>query len=170
VSSGDLLPANRIVDQLTNRKDELEGVVISGGEPTIQDDLPVFIAQFREMGLNIKLDTNGSRPHMLQKLLQDKLLDYIAMDVKAPLHRYSDLAGVSVQPEIISQSIDIIGRSGICHEFRTTLVTPLLSDADLNEIKKLIPAGSKYITQPFRREYALDPALRSGKYHRIEPE
>jgi len=80
------------------------------------------------------------------------------------LQRYSDLAGVKVQPEIIVRSIDIVARSGIRHEFRTTVVTPLLSEKDLSDIRKLIPAGSTYRMQPFQPEFALDPSLRSDKH------
>jgi len=155
-----LIPEETFFEFLKARFDRLDAIVVSGGEPCIQPDLPTFISQIKAMGFPVKLDTNGSRPHVLRRLLEGHLLDYIAMDIKAPLHMYDDLAGVSVQVEQIEESIVLISQAGVEHEFRTTLVEPLLSRMDIASVRKLVPPGSRHRLQKFRPEFALDPALR----------
>jgi pyruvate formate lyase activating enzyme len=152
-----------VLSVLAQRARKLGGVVISGGEPTLQGDLPAFIRRIRALGLKAKLDTNGSNPVMLHRLIDEGLLDYIAMDVKAPWHLYSVLAGVTVDTARIARSMDLIARSGVRHEFRTTVVEELLTPADVAAVAAMIPAGSPHTLQEFRPEHALDPVLRQGK-------
>ena len=126
-----------IVAFLKRRQGSLEGVVISGGEPTLFDDLPAFMAQIKALGYALKLDTNGTRPDMLQELVDKKLVDYIAMDLKAPLEKYSLITGVETNPSILTRSMDIIRQSGVEYEFRTTYDKDVLTDADIEALKQL---------------------------------
>jgi len=143
------------LDFLNKRKSQLDAVVISGGEPCIHADLPDFIREIRLFGYPVKLDTNGTRPKMVKQLLDEQLLDYIAMDIKAPLAKYDQLSSVPVNTEDIGASIKIIGNCKISHHFRTTRVTQLLTPSDLSAIRESIPSGSQYILQPFVAENAL---------------
>ena len=156
-----LIPEEEFFRFLNIRGRQLDAVVVSGGEPTIQPDLSAFLRRIKGMGLLAKLDTNGSNPKVLRNLLKKELLDYIAMDVKAPLHIYNCLTG-TVTPVIrqIQESIVLVSESGIDHEFRTTVVELLLWPEDIRSIQELIPPGSTYRLQDFCPEHALDPALR----------
>jgi len=140
---------------LKERKEFLDGVCITGGEPTLYDDLPEFIKNIREIGYSVKLDTNGTNPEMIEKLLKQKLLDYIAMDVKAPINKYEKIANAKVDKEKIKKSIKIIKNSGIDYEFRTT-ATPDLTEKDFVEIAKWIKGSKKYYIQQFRPIKTLD--------------
>lgn len=160
-ADGMLIPEEEVLEFLSSRRGRLDGVVISGGEPTLQPDLPGFISRIRDLGLAVKLDTNGSRPDVLSRLISEGLVDYIAMDVKAPVESYGRLAGIETPTEPVLRSISIISRSGVDHEFRTTRVSALLSEWDLIRISDLIPPGSRFTLQQFRAEDALDPSLRA---------
>jgi pyruvate formate lyase activating enzyme len=166
--NGSLLPMNvdtlvgedTVFAFLQKRRKLLDGVVISGGEPCLQDDLAGFCRQIREMGFAVKLDTNGSRPEVVEGLLNKNLVDFIAMDIKAPLSRLTELTGrVSLGPQI-RRSISLIAASGVDHLFRTTDVKPLLSPEDHGRIKELVPPGSLHVVQPFVAKNALVPSLR----------
>ncbi len=143
---------------LEKRREMLDGVVITGGEPTMHDDLPGFIGRIRRLGLQVKLDTNGSSPGMLRDLLDSSMLDYIAMDVKAPPGKYHALCGVQVDLANIAESISLIAGSGVEHEFRTTRVPHMLTGADLYAIMSMIPGGSAHRIQDFRAPAADIPA------------
>ena len=160
MKSDSLIPEEEILSFLESRRDQLTGLVITGGEPTLQPDLSLFLKKIRSMGFKIKLDTNGSHPEVVSVLLDEGLLDFIAMDIKAPWALYDHLAGVKAPKEQLKKSITLIAQSGISHEFRTTVVRPLLSDRDVQEIKTMVPLGSPHRLQKFRPENALDPALR----------
>ena len=123
---------------LQRRKGTLEGVVVSGGEPTLHDDLPQFLAHLKELGYATKLDTNGTRPEMLKKLLADKLLDFIAMDLKAPLEKYALITGVEFNPAVLRESMDLIRQSGLGYEFRTTYDKEVLGEADIAAISQSV--------------------------------
>lgn len=131
---------------LKRRQGTLEGVVVSGGEPTLHEDLPHFLADLKAMGYATKLDTNGTRPEMLRQLLDAKLLDYIAMDIKAPLEKYSLITGVDFNPEVLKQSMDLIRQSGLEYEFRTTYDKEVLTDADISAITQRLN-GKNYRVQ-----------------------
>jgi pyruvate formate lyase activating enzyme len=118
----DLVPEKYVLDFLLRRCNDLDGLVITGGEPTIQEDLPRFIRKVRQMGLAVKLDTNGSRPDILRALFEEGLLDYIAMDIKAPLDQYESITRRPVNIEALQTSIDLIKNSGVPHELRTPLI------------------------------------------------
>lgn len=136
---------------LDKRVGLLDGVVVSGGEPTLQAEIADFMGVIKAKGFAVKLDTNGSHPKMLKTLLSANLLDYIAMDVKAPLDKYSLLCGRKVNVPMVVQSIELIASSSIRHHFRTTYFTELLCENDLKAIRRLLPNKSDYIVQPHRR-------------------
>ena len=161
-STGTLIPLKEVFLLLEKRRGQLNGVVISGGEPTLQSDISHFLDRVRSMGYRIKLDTNGSRPEALAELLLEGLLDFIAMDIKAPFELYDRLTSVCAPKEQLEESIALIARSGIDHEFRTTVVEPLLSERDMHAIQEMVPHGSRHRFQDFRPENALDPVLRAG--------
>lgn len=131
------VPSEEITAFLKRRQGTLEGVVVSGGEPTLHDDLPDFLAEIKKLGYKTKLDTNGTRPDMLEELVAKKLVDFIAMDLKAPLAKYALITGIETNPEIITRSMDIIRQSGLEYEFRTTYDKEVLTDADIEELETL---------------------------------
>lgn len=148
---------------LEKRAKVLDGVVITGGEPTIFRGLPEFIRKIKQRNLLVKLDTNGTRPELIEKLLKENLLDYIAMDIKAPLEKYDDVAGVKVDKKKIRKSIEIIKSSGVGYEFRTTVVPKLLSEEDVVKIGQELKGSKKYVIQQFRPLVTLDPAFQKEK-------
>ena len=155
--SDDALSEERVLSFLESRRGRLSGVVVSGGEPTIQPDLPQFLTLIREMRFAVKLDTNGSRPKMIETVVSEGLVDYIAMDVKAPPELYPKLSGVPADTDAVMRSISLIASSGLPHLFRTTVPPGLLTARDVAAIQALIPKGSPHITQPCRTENALYP-------------
>jgi pyruvate formate lyase activating enzyme len=159
-SSPDTLDEDTVLDFLAHRKGKIEGLVVSGGEPTMQPDLPDFLRKVKALGFATKLDTNGSRADVVYHLLREGLVDFIAMDVKAPFEKYDLLAGVPAPVHDLQESMQAIAQSGIGYEFRTTCVTPMLDAADLRAIRALLPEGAFWRKQPYRPELACDPALR----------
>ncbi|MBU1045775.1 anaerobic ribonucleoside-triphosphate reductase activating protein [Patescibacteria group bacterium] len=159
-----LIPEEKIWEFLEERKGFLDGVVICGGEPTIYDDLPDFIEKIQEMGFLIKLDTNGSRPEMLRQLIELNLLDYAAMDVKAPKKRYKTVVGADIDVGQIDKSIKLLKKGVIDFEFRTTLVPGLVEKKDILEIVKWISPAPKYFLQNFQSQgKLLNPKLAKAK-------
>ena len=146
-----------ILSFLRKRVGKLDGVVITGGEPLLQHDLIEFIKKVKEMGYLIKLDTNGSYPEKLERLLD--LIDYIAMDIKAPLEKYRNVVRTDVCTEKIMESITIILNGDIDYEFRTTVVKALLTEDDLICIAKLIRGAKRYVLQKFVASKILDKSF-----------
>ena len=134
---------------LKKRQGLLDGVCITGGEPTLWPDLPELLQQIKNLGFAVKLDTNGTNPALLQKMLKQQLLDYIAMDIKAGPNNYARLAGTSVDLKKIQTSIDCIRNSGLTYEFRTTVVNPLHTQQDFKEIAIWLQGIKAYYLQPF---------------------
>lgn len=167
--SFDEVPMEYIESYVSENKDFLDGIVVSGGEPTTHSDLADLLRKIKEFGLKVKLDTNGTNPDVLEHLISENLIDYIAMDVKAPLNKkYSDTAGVNVNLDNIKRSIDIIQSSGIDYEFRTTVVPIFLSEDDVHSIISELSGSKKYALQQFRPDYTLDPALSELKPYSSE--
>lgn len=135
---------------LKKRAGKLDGVVITGGEPTIHKDLPKFIDKIKKIGYLVKLDTNGTNPEMLQKLINNKMLDYIAMDIKSSLENYEATVGIKCDLKKIKKSVKIIIDSKLAYEFRTTLVPGLVSENDLIKIAYLIKGAEAWYLQKFR--------------------
>ncbi len=167
--SGSHLGEKDVFVFLEKRRGVLEGVVISGGEPTQQMDLIPFLEKIQDRGYLIKVDTNGSHPAVLSKIIERKLCDYIAMDIKAPLDRYDRLTGVPIDVQAIRESMQVIIHSSIDHEFRTTMVKPLLALEDAVAIRSLLPSGEKYFVQGFvPAAGVLDKTLRQEKQFSAE--
>ena len=148
-----------VLSFLERRRGQLDGVVVTGGEPTVQADLTSFLGQVRNLGLEVKLDTNGSRPDVLASLLDAGLVDFVAVDVKAPLGRYRELVGVEVDPREIARSVEIVLGQEVGHEFRTTVVHPLLGLDDLLAIGETVRGCGRYVLQPFVPGRTLLPQL-----------
>ena len=183
-------------DFLESRKGMLDGIVICGGEPTINNDLPEFIKKIKDMGFSVKLDTNGSNPEMLEKLLEGQtfqFVDYIAMDIKAPLglksqipnpldakrtprrvasqinpndqnSKYKTATGSDIDINKIKKSIELIKNSGVDYEFRSTIVPGVHSREDVIQMANDIGQAKKYYLQNFRPGKNIDP-----KFEEIKP-
>jgi pyruvate formate lyase activating enzyme len=149
---------------LRERFGRLEGVVITGGEPTIHPDLPDFIKQIKDIGYLVKLDTNGTNPDMLVGLIKDGLIDYIAMDLKAPLEKYSATTGVALDYNNVAKSVKIIKESGLPYEFRTTVVPGLLEKDDFHRMGALIKGSAKWYLQNFKSDVDLIDAGLVGQH------
>ena len=149
------IPEDEFFLFLEKRRGKLDGVVISGGEPTLHADLPAFIKKIKALGFAVKLDTNGTNPLMLEHLLQEKLLDYIAMDLKAPLKKYSQVTGVIFDCENLLKSVKLIVNSGIPHEFRSTLVPNLVELADISKMAVVIQGADAWYLQKFKSDVPL---------------
>jgi pyruvate formate lyase activating enzyme len=150
---------------LEKRQGFLDAVVVTGGEPTIHKDLPALLERIRGLGYLIKLDTNGSNPQMLKKIINLRLVDYIAMDLKAPLEKYHLLAGVKVDLESIKKSMSLIIHSYLDYEFRTTVVKSMISPADFQKMADLTKRAQKYRLQRFiPRDSVLDKSLLDDDY------
>lgn len=155
-----------VFEFLKTRQGKLDGVVITGGEPCLQKDLPEFIKQVKELGFAVKLDTNGSFPEMLEKVLPD--LDYVAMDIKAPLEKYSQIVNVDVDTSKILKSIEVLKNGGVDYEFRTTVVKSQLSFEDFEKIGQLIQGVPRYYLQRFEASKILDKSLENEKTYSTE--
>lgn len=146
---GESLNEEDFFDFLKERVGKLDAVSITGGEPTLQYDLIEFIKKIRDLGFLIKLDTNGTNPDMLKEIIDQKLVNYIAMDIKAPFSKYEEITKMPVNIEKIKQSVEMIKNSGIDYEFRTTLVKNLLSPEDIVQIGRDIAGAKQYFLQKF---------------------
>lgn len=146
---GAVISEDKVVEFLRTKMGKLDGVVITGGEPTVHDDLPEFLARIRRLGYAIKLETNGTRPEMVRRLVAEGLVDFIAMDVKAPLLNYAQLAGKKIDTEAIKTCIWVIKNSGLAHEFRTTVVPGMHTTRELKEIAELVHGCDCYVVQDF---------------------
>lgn len=148
-ASQPLISEEEVINHLKKRSGVIKGVCITGGEPTLQGDLEEFIRKLKELGLLVKLDTNGYRPEVLKKLIDEGLLDYIAMDIKSSEEGYSKASGISVDINKIKKSISLIMESGVDYEFRTTVVKELHSREEFEGISKLIKGAKQYYLQGF---------------------
>lgn len=145
-----------VLEKIKNKKDWIDGVAITGGEPTMHKNLPEFIKKIKERGLLVKLDTNGSNPEMIKQLIDEKLIDYIAMDIKAPLDKYEKITQIKVDTKKIKKSIELIRTSGIKYEFRTTVLPDLISEKDLIKIGQMLDGSELFVIQSFRNTVTLD--------------
>ncbi|MBQ3310930.1 anaerobic ribonucleoside-triphosphate reductase activating protein [bacterium] len=153
---------------LNTRKNKLDGVVITGGEPTLQKDLQTFIQKIKDLDFCVKLDTNGTNPNVIEKLLKSNLLDYIAMDIKAPLSKYKSVTNVDYDVSKIEKSIDLIKNSDIDYEFRTTVIKSQLSIEDFKQIGEEIKGAKAYYLQEFIPTKILDESLLNEKSYTKE--
>ena len=130
----------------------LEGVVITGGEPTIHSDLPDFIRRIKKIGYLVKLDTNGTNPKMLERLIRAKLVDYLAMDIKSDADNYEKSVGVKIDFKKLEKSVKIIMTSGLPYEFRTTMVPGLVNQEIFLAMGSLIKGAKKWYLQNFKSD------------------
>ncbi len=138
-NNGTLLKEEDVLNFFEKRKGALEGVVITGGEPTLQTDLAEFAAKLKAMGFFVKLDTNGTNPEVVKNLIEKKLVDFIAMDIKATFDKYEAVCGVLVASKTILQTMQYIEESGLPYQYRTTYYKVVLNDQDIEKIKQLAP-------------------------------
>ncbi|MFH1150479.1 MAG: anaerobic ribonucleoside-triphosphate reductase activating protein [Actinomycetota bacterium] len=160
-STLETVPLGVVLDFLADRKGWIEGVCITGGEPCLQEDLPDLCASLRGAGVRVKLDTNGSLPEALSGLMDEGLIDYVAMDVKAPLEPgpYRVATGVD-DPGLLDrvlESIELIRLSGLEREFRTTVVPMMHGPDEVSRIAKSLEGEGRYVLQHFSPRDTLDP-------------
>ncbi len=162
------IPEEQILSYLAKPESKkwIDGVCISGGEPTIHADLPEFIRKLKKLGYLVKLDTNGTNPKKLEELYKEKLLDFVAMDIKSPLGKYSQTVCAPVSQESIQKSVDLIRASGVDYEFRATAVPGLFSKEDAIAIGKWLSGSKAFYLQQFRSVATVDPSFEGrGHFH-----
>ena len=146
----DVIDLDYVEDFLRKRSGLLDAVVITGGEPTLHKDLLPFIRTIRELGYNVKLDTNGSSPEVVEELIREHACDYYAVDYKAPSHRYAEVAGKGADAGKVLETINLLLASGVDFEVRTTVI-PQLSESDLTEMARELPVVPRYVLNPYRK-------------------
>ena len=155
------IPPQEVLSFLAARRGFLDGVVLSGGEPTLQADLPDFMRQVKKLGLAVKLDTNGYRPDVLREVLADGAVDMIALDIKAARQNYTLAAGIPPDFRLIEQSIALLLSSSVAYELRTTVVPGIVKPEDVDDLAALVHEAKRYVLQQFRPQEVLDPAWRT---------
>ncbi len=157
----ELISEEEIFSYLNKRKGVLDGVVVSGGEPTVQPDLEAFMKKIKDMGFLVKLDTNGSNPDLIEKLIKDGVVDYIAMDIKNVLPLYMNVASVKASVDKLKRSIEIIKSSSIDHEFRTTIIKNIHDIDKMKEICSYVGGDKMYLQNFEQSENVLGKNLES---------
>lgn len=165
----ELLPARgknemeteEVLDRIAERRLFLDGVVVTGGEPTVHPDLPEFLSEIKSMGLETKLDTNGVHPRMIERVVQEGLVDFFAMDLKHVWRRYSEVIGPAARAATANciETMNLIRSSSIACEFRTTVYPHLHTENDLVEIASSLRSGDRYALQEMRYEKTLEKDL-----------
>jgi pyruvate formate lyase activating enzyme len=146
-----VIPTEEVLSSLSNRRNILEGVCVTGGEPTLSSDLFYLVSRIKELGLKIKLDTNGTNPVMLKALVKDKLIDYVAMDIKNSREKYQETSGaINLCMDDILESVDFLLSDPIEYEFRTTIVKELHTEEDMLSIGKWIKGAKAYYLQSYK--------------------
>lgn len=143
-------------EHLEKRKGKLDGVCITGGEPTIQPDIIEFIQKIKDMGYLVKLDTNGTNPDVLKKLYDLKLLDFVATDIKNAPDRYDETVGLKANMEKVKKSVAMIMESGVPYEFRTTVVPGIHTEKDFDAVADWIDGADAYYLQEYRSGKTID--------------
>ncbi|MBR5761426.1 MAG: anaerobic ribonucleoside-triphosphate reductase activating protein [Lachnospiraceae bacterium] len=168
-SSQPMIPEEEILSHLRKRKGITQGVCITGGEPTLQKDLKDFIKKLKELDLKVKLDSNGYKPEVLKDLVKDNLLDYIAMDVKAPLEEYDVIAGVKLDTSKLKESIDFLIAGDLPFEFRTTVIKDFHTRESFEKISELIKGAKNYYLQGYiDSANVIQPGLTSYTYEEMQ--
>jgi pyruvate formate lyase activating enzyme len=158
----------KIFEHLKSRRKWLDGVCVTGGEPCLHQKLPEFLLKIKELGFLVKLDTNGTNPKMLKELIDKKLVDYIAMDIKASLKDYDKVTKVKVNKKDIQESVDIIKKSKVDYEFRTTVIPKFIDKKEIEEIGKWLNGSKLYCLQQFRPLITLDESFKHERIYRPE--
>lgn len=162
------LSRETLMEELITRKNFIDGVVISGGEPTIHSELPELIAEIKSIGFPVKLDTNGNNPEMIEKLLKEGLVDFIAMDVKTSFEKYSQAAGLPVDIQRIKKSIECIRLNAPDYEFRTTVVPTLVDEEDIQRIAEICRGSKIFYLHQFRSIITYDEEYEKIKSYTID--
>lgn len=158
------LDENEVLKDLKKRKKIIDAVVITGGEPTLQKDLLKFIKKLKELGFLVKLDTNGSNPKMLKEGIKKNIIDYIAMDIKGPYEKYKLITDSKINLNNIKRSIRLIIKSGIDHEFRSTILPFFHTQKDIKAMAEMIKGAQKYYLQKFlSQDELVAPAFKTAK-------
>jgi pyruvate formate lyase activating enzyme len=157
------IPLEDILDRLRSLRNWIDGVCLTGGEPTLHADLPPLIREIKRQGFLVKLDTNGSNPQALKNLTKTEEIDFVSMDVKAPLDpfRYSRSTGLFTNLTPILESIEILRKGRVEYEFRMTVVPGLHREEDIKALGDQLRVGRRFILQNFNPENPLDPSLKS---------
>ena len=145
-----IIPTDEVLTYLAKRRGILEGVCITGGEPSLNPDLPLFIKQIKELGLKVKLDTNGTNPAMMKELVENRLIDYVAMDIKNSKEKYKYTAGnKDISLDKINESVSLLLSNIIDYEFRSTIVNELHTVSDIEAIGSWIKGAKAYYLQAY---------------------
>jgi pyruvate formate lyase activating enzyme len=156
---GQAIAQDEVLSFLEARKGKLEAVTATGGEPLLQTDIGDFLSSVKSLGYLVKLDTNGSFPSRLETVLKSNAVDYVAMDIKAPIDKYEQVVRRRIDKDRILRSVRLIMNYGSDYEFRTTMVKPLLEEDDFVEIGKMIQGARLYVLQRFVPSKALDDSF-----------
>ena len=158
-----LIPEEEFFAFLKSRTGRLEGVAVTGGEPTVNGELPGFLKRIKEMGFAVKLDSNGQNPDMLETILKEGLADYVAMDIKNSRERYGETIGIpNFRTDRVERSVKLLMESGVSYEFRTTLTEELHDEASITAIGQWIAGAKAYFLQSYRDS---EEILMPGKFH-----
>jgi len=161
VTGGAAVSEEAVLSFLGTRVGKLAGVTVTGGEPTIQPDIEEFLAKLKALGFAVKLDTNGSAPRVLERILRAGLMDYVALDLKASPARYAEVAGVPVEVEDLRASIQAVVASGIPHELRMTFLERILPSEEIPAVAELARGCGLFVIQPFLPSTTLEPRMRA---------
>lgn len=154
-----VIPMEEILGTLKKRSGILDGVCISGGEPTLNPRLPWLMEKIRTMGYAVKLDTNGSNPELVEQLVSQELVDYVAVDIKNSPRKYAETAGVKLDVTKINDTVEFLKKDTVDYEFRTTIVRELHKKEDMLEIGKWLAGSRRYFLQAYRES---DQMIGSG--------
>jgi pyruvate formate lyase activating enzyme len=160
-------PLDDLLENLDKRKGFIDGVVVSGGEPTIDAGLPAFIAQLKERDLQVKLDSNGLRPQVIEALLEEGLVDYYAVDIKTSLKRYQELHSHPVQYSALERTVELLKQAAdeVEVEFRTTCIPDLVETAEIQSMAELLEGAPLWVLQQFVPHHAMNAGWRERESH-----
>ncbi|MDD2486980.1 MAG: anaerobic ribonucleoside-triphosphate reductase activating protein [Candidatus Gracilibacteria bacterium] len=156
VVANDLITEEAFFNFLKSREGLLDGVVISGGEPTLQGDLYDFSKKIKDLGFLVKIDTNGRDPKLIRKMIDDGIIDYVAMDIKNPIEKYNEIINVDFNKKDILETISLLLEGRIDYEFRSTVAKGVHTETDIEEMAKLISGAKRYFLQNYRPEIKLN--------------
>lgn len=162
------IPLDGLVEELRRRRRFIDGVVISGGEPTLEPGLAAFLQRLRQLGLQIKLDSNGLQPLVIERLLAEGLIDYLALDVKTAPERYPELGGNFSAAADLQASLRLARKACIEVEFRTTCVPLLVGEEEIDLIGELLRGAPLWVLQQYVPEHAMLPEWRNQAPYRRE--
>jgi len=160
----ELVPHREVLDQLYRARGYLTGLTIGGGEPTLHNGLLSFTYRAKSVGYKVKLDTNGTRPRRLNKLMEERVVDYVSMEIKAPLDRYPEVVRFKADLDAVRESIRLLRRGSVDYEFTTTVVPGLVGAGDIEEIAKSLIGSRRFVIRTFNPTRTLDP-----EYTKVQP-